>query len=151
MDERETETVVDAFSAECIKMQEMTVAYRKAEAELKDSKRDLDRLSSELAAKFVERGMQNIKLAKGGTLYLNRKPWFRKRAGMSQPEGVAACREAGLEEFVSETYDPKLLKALVLERLDEMPEGTLVEDAVPEALREVFEAGDTTVVTLLKK
>ena len=139
----------DDFPAECERLAKLTMIYRSDELKMKIRKREINELSEALVETFVERGIQNVKMQKGGTLYLKRKRWFNKKSGITKDQAVEACRIALLDDFVHESYDPALLKAYVLEQLEEMPPGTAVEDAVPEALRDFFQAGETTQVTLL--
>jgi hypothetical protein len=84
---------------------------------------------------FQEHGVDRLSLD-GVTLYLRREVWAGKCEGVTADQAVDALHRFGFEDFAQPRVNYQGLSALFRER--EREEG--IEGAVPEALREVFQA-----------
>jgi hypothetical protein len=105
---------------------------------LKEKKAHRDELALRVAMELAKNGLQNTKTADGATVYIGRRLYVSKAKGVAMEDAVAAVREAGWEDIVSESYNSSQLTALVKEKLDELPPGTEPATAMPDAVRPLF-------------
>jgi hypothetical protein len=84
---------------------------RQWEEGLEDGKNHCREIEERLAKAMVFRGVRSQRLLDGSTIYLAPEVHLSKRVGITTEELIAALREAGLEDLVSETYQVRSLQS----------------------------------------
>ena len=140
---------VSKIVAECEILRDLSLTIASAEADLKAMKSVREQSSKNLAQILINSKIQSLKLDVG-TAHIRRDKVVSKMAGVSSEEACEALRDAGLGEFVSESYNWKAVTGRVGELLEKMPEGTSIADALPEKMQGVFQAMQIPRVRILK-
>jgi hypothetical protein len=116
-----TQTASNVLADLVAKYAEKTEERRKLEGEVKKLATELSIIEDRLVDEFAKAGIQNVKTAKGQTIYLNREV-FAKMVG-DAAKGRTALRRAGLGDFVKETVNAQTLRAYCREMEEVLPKG----------------------------
>ena len=135
--------------SECEKLRDLSLTIESAEADLKAMKAVREQSSKNLAQILIKNKVQNLKLDVG-TAHIRRDKVVSAMAGVTAAEACEALRDAGLGEFVVETYHWGSVTSKIGERLEKMPDGSSITDALPEAMQGVFQAMQIPRVRVLK-
>lgn len=106
---------------------------RQLENRIKEINSERGRLEEKILDEMQHAGVQNMNIG-GATVYLHRQLWARPRDGNKQAV-IAALHEAGLDEYVSETFSTQSLSAYVRE-LDSY------DEPLPPELEEVVQVDE---------
>ena len=145
------ETGVDMglLQQDCVQMDVLNDSIKELDEALKQLKKNRDALRFQLASTFGDHGMQSIK--HGGRTYSLRVDRFvSKKKECDMFTAIEALREADMGEFVTEQYASGQVRSHLRELHDEMDPGTPFEDALPEALRGLFNTSEKAIVTSTK-
>lgn len=90
-------------------------AIESTETTLKALKAERDDAEQKLRASFEEAGIANVKTADGRTVYVHRQLWARAKGG-DKMAVTDALQAAGLNEFVTQTFNTNQVSAFVREQ-----------------------------------
>lgn len=125
---------------------DLTERKKAIEAEEKAIKAEMDALEPVIIEEMADAGMQNAKI-NGRTYYINRRLFANPAEGHDKISVSAALRDAGLGDYVSETYNSNSLAAYVRQLVKEGDAESLsteeMRELLPEPLRGVLTVGDT--------
>lgn len=122
----------------------LTQRKRDLEHELNQIKDELKPLEEQILDELAANGWQNITHADSGyTFYIRRQIWARAADGEDRTAACRALKQAGLGDFVGETFNTHSLSAhfreLAEERVAQGDPVTDVDVLLPEELRGVIQ------------
>ena len=100
------------------------------EAETKPLQEEMDALEARIIDELQSAEVDSVTV-KGITLYRYTQRWASRLPEVTATQALAALRDAGLGEFVSEGFSTQTLSAWLRERVDQNEE-------IPEAVKSAF-------------
>jgi hypothetical protein len=83
--------------------------------QLKEIGADLAKMEAPLLEAMASTGLQSLKLASGGTLYVRSQIWPRYLDGKGRPDVIKALKADGLNEYLKEDYNAHQFAAFIRE------------------------------------
>lgn len=120
------------LNTQVLEFAELTTGLRKMEADVKRLKENLAAREEKIIEGFSHAGIQNMKLAGGQTVYLNREIYVNL---VGDPQKArTALRRAGVGDFIKETVSSQTLRGWVRNDLE--------DEAIPKGLQPYIEVGE---------
>jgi len=125
---------------------ELTERSKELDDEQKSIKARLDELEPVILNQMADEGLQNVRI-NNRTYYIRRDLYTGPAEGFDKPSVTLALKEAGLGEYVSETYNSNSLSAYVRSLKQSIEDGDMLtiddlKKLLPEPLQDVLRVGE---------
>jgi hypothetical protein len=88
---------------------------KELQRQIKEIDADLAKMEEPLLEAMASTGLQSLKLAGGGTLYVRSQVWPKYLDGKGRPDVIEALKADGLGEYLKEDYNAIQFAAFVRE------------------------------------